>query len=303
MSDIANIYQISYSHETRKILDPGFKVIGDETNPRPEWFEYWHIRKFFLSEILDQNKFYGFLSPKFCEKTRLKSAEIYRFIRENSAADVIMFSPYLDQSALFLNIVEQGWFAHPELKTIFDHICKRYFGNIDHEILVTTSENTVFCNFFVAKPDFWARWFEICEDIFLRTEEGSSDFGKEIAGVTRYKTTSAPIRTFVIERIATLIMSTESKWKKANYPSFDCAVGKMSVAKSTSTLLALDSLKRVYVETRSPEYLLGYFNLRHTLLKGTTLAELEHSPNSPCGAVFTYTQYLLKKLNLGFMIS
>jgi hypothetical protein len=209
-----------------------------------------------------------------------------------------LFSPYLDQSALFLNIIEQGWFAHPELKTIFAEICKRYFNNIDHETLVTTTETTVFCNYFVAKPNFWARWFEICEDIFNLVESGSDPLGREISGETRYKTSTAPMRTFVMERIATLLLHTERHWKSKNHPSYQCAVGKMPVARATTALLALDALKQIYANTHANEYLFSYFNNRLSLLRQTTLPGHLKSTQSPFGAFNKYTSYLLNKMRI-----
>src|SRR5210317_880605 len=112
MTHNAKIFQISYSPEIRTQLDPGFDVTGDETNPRPDWFEYWHIRQFLLSTQLEPSTFYGFFSPKFKEKTNLVASDVHNFIDKHGDKDVISFSPYLDQSALFLNIVEQADYAH-----------------------------------------------------------------------------------------------------------------------------------------------------------------------------------------------
>jgi hypothetical protein len=220
---------------------------------------------------------------------------VFDYIEKYSEFDVILFSPYLEQSALFLNIVEQGWFAHPELKSIFKKICSRYFEKIDHELFVTTSENTVFCNYFVAKPNFWARWFEICEDFFMLVEEGRDLLGTEIAGNTRYKASKASIRTFVIERIATIILAAEKKWTVKNHPSYKCAVGKMPAATSTNLLLALDALKIKYSRTGATEYLKAYFDIRMALLKGYTPIEFENPSIGPAHGLQVYTDYLWEK--------
>ena len=296
MPNSPQIFQICYAPEIRPRLDAGFQITGDESNPRPEWFEYWHIRNFLKSEILDENTFYGFLSPRFTEKTNLGSEQVYRFIESHSDSDVILFSPYLDQSALFLNIIEQAWFAHPELKAIFSEICKRYFKNVDHETLVTTTQNTVFCNYFVAKPDFWARWFEICEDIFNLVDEERDPLGLAIAGQTRYKTSITPMRTFVVERIATLVLCTENKWKVSNHPSHKCAIGKMSVSRATPELLALDALKQVYVRTFAHEYLFSYFENRLSLLRKSSPPSSHTSANSPYNKTLLQSKYIIKKI-------
>ncbi|MBM3336096.1 MAG: hypothetical protein FJY60_00130 [Betaproteobacteria bacterium] len=296
MNKSARVFQISYSPEIRKTLDPGFEVMGDESNPRPEWFEYWHIRSFLKSEVFDENTFYGFFSPKFKEKTKLSAGKVFDYIERHKESDVILFSPYLDQSALFLNIIEQGWFAHPQLKLIFEKVCSRYFDGIDHELIVTTTENTVFSNYFVAKPSFWARWFDICEDLFSIVEQGQDPLGIEIAGNTRYKESKASIRTFVFERIATLILFSEKKWKVKSHPSHECAVGRDRAAKSTNLLLALDALKTRFVQTGSMEYLKAYFDIRIALLKGHTPAEFQDPLIGPAHGLQVYTDHLMKKL-------
>ena len=73
-----HIYQIRY--DSRLELDPGFEVLDNSANERPDWFEYWPIRRFLLNEALDENAFYGFLSPKFKLKTGLNFDSVREFI-------------------------------------------------------------------------------------------------------------------------------------------------------------------------------------------------------------------------------
>ncbi len=75
-------YQILNHYTSRQDLDPGFDVLDNSTNERPDWYEYWPIRKFLLNEPLDENAFYGFLSPKFKLKTNLGAADVVDFIQE-----------------------------------------------------------------------------------------------------------------------------------------------------------------------------------------------------------------------------
>jgi hypothetical protein len=73
------VYQIYYSDETRKSNDSGFLQLDNLGNDRPDWREYWPIRKYLLENTLDENTFYGFLSPKFKDKTGLSSDQVYEF--------------------------------------------------------------------------------------------------------------------------------------------------------------------------------------------------------------------------------
>ena len=75
-----HIYQILNHYTSRQDLDPGFDVLDNSANERPDWFEYWPIRRFLLNESLNEDAFYGFLSPKFHHKTNLSAALVRDFI-------------------------------------------------------------------------------------------------------------------------------------------------------------------------------------------------------------------------------
>src|ERR1700682_4374243 len=64
-----HIFQILNHYTAPQDLDPGFAVLDNSANERPDWYEYWPIRKFLLNEALDEDAFYGFLSPKLKSKT------------------------------------------------------------------------------------------------------------------------------------------------------------------------------------------------------------------------------------------
>lgn len=131
MHNNAELFEICYEPGMTKVSDSGFNLIGDRSTSRPEWHEYWHIRGFLGSEDLKPDIFYGFFSPRFVEKTGMPSLNVNTFAEQNWDSDVILFSPYLDQICFFLNIVEQGWFANPELKKIFEGILRRHFPKLD----------------------------------------------------------------------------------------------------------------------------------------------------------------------------
>src|ERR1700693_5681580 len=87
-----HIYQILNHYTSRQELDPGFDVLDNSANERPDWFEYWPIRKFLQSESLDENAFYGFLSPKFQLKTGLTAAAVRDFVAAaDPVTDVVLF--------------------------------------------------------------------------------------------------------------------------------------------------------------------------------------------------------------------
>jgi len=297
MSTLAHIFQVCYTPELCHQVESGYGVMGDTRNPRPEWYEYWHIRQFLNETSLEDEAFYGFFSPKFKEKTNLSPSQVFGFIASHADADVITFSPYLDNSAFHLNHIEQGRFAHPGLSQALLTVCRDYFDGLDPDTLVTTSENTVFCNYFVAKPAVWRRWLAICEKLFEAIEDENSAL-RSLLGDVSYQGKKIPPQAFIIERIITLVLATDPAIKVAAHPSYGCAVGKWPIAKSTSLLLSMDALKRSYLQTNSDEYLYAYLDLRLNVWKGMTPPEQRQDPNHAYQLVKHLTANIMHKLSI-----
>ena len=204
-------YQILNHYTSPQELDPGFEVLDNSSNERPDWYEYWPIRKFLLNQTLDENAFYGFLSPKFKLKTNLAAAEVRAFVDASSPdTDVILFSPSIHNSALFLNVFEHGNAEHPGLS----QVAGSFFARIGYpqplEDLVSDSRNTVHSNYFIAKPRFWRAWLKITEQLFTVAEMPDDSLGIQLRAPTRYRgRRDVQMKIFLMERVATWILATD----------------------------------------------------------------------------------------------
>lgn len=204
-------YQILNHYTSRQELDPEFGVLDNSDNERPDWYEYWPIRKFLLSQNLDENAFYGFLSPKFKLKTNLGAGEVRDFIEASAPdTDVVLFSPSIHNSAFYLNVFEHGNAEHPGLLAV----ANRFFARIDHpaalENLVSDSRNTVHSNYFIAKPRFWRAWLRITEQLYAIAESADDPLGIELRAPTEYRgSRNVQMKIFLMERIATWILITD----------------------------------------------------------------------------------------------
>jgi hypothetical protein len=204
-------YQILNHYTSRQELDPGFGVLDNSANERPDWYEYWPIRTFLLNENLDENAFYGFLSPKFKLKTNLNAADVRDFLQASDpAVDVALFSPSIHNSAFFLNVFEHGDAEHPGLL----QAAKAFFARINHpqplEDLVSDSRNTVHSNYFVAKPRFWRAWLAVTEQLFAIAEIPEDPLGILLRTPTQYRgRRDVQMKIFLMERIATWILITD----------------------------------------------------------------------------------------------
>jgi hypothetical protein len=206
-----HVYQILNHYTAPRELDPGFEVLDNSANERPDWFEYWPIRKFLLGTALDEDAFYGFLSPKFQLKTSLSSADVREFIGAgDGAADVILLSPSIHNTAYYWNVFEHGDAEHPGLKEVARALLARLGLPADLDALVSDSRNTVLSNYFIAKPRFWRAWLAINEKMFAIAELPGDSLGAALRAPTRYRGgLNVQMKIFVMERLATWLLSAD----------------------------------------------------------------------------------------------
>ena len=208
---LVHIYQILNHYTAREDLDPGFGVLDNSANERPDWYEYWPMRKFLLGEALHEDAYYGFLSPKFGHKTNLTAAAVGEIIgRAADAPDIFLFSPSIHNSAYFLNVFEHGESEHPGLAAVASRFLARLDPAATLDGLVSDSRNTVHSNYFVAKPKFWRAWLAVNERLFAIAESADDPLGAELRALTAYRGGSdVQMKIFVMERMATWILTRD----------------------------------------------------------------------------------------------
>jgi hypothetical protein len=247
-----HIYQILNHYTPRQDLDPGFAVLDNSANERPDWFEYWPIRRFLLNESLNEDAFYGFLSPKFQRKTNLSAMLVRDFIgRSADETDVFLFSPSIHNSAYFLNVFEHGESEHPGLARVAAQLFERIDPGIRFDDLVSDSRNTVHSNYFIAKPRFWRAWLAINEQMFAIAESAHDPLGEQLRLPTSYRgQDNVQMKIFVMERVATWILTRDRSFvARARDPfAARARIYKLPVA------IVCDALKIAYASEGRGQY-------------------------------------------------
>ena len=203
-----HIHQIYYDEATRARLDPGFIAFDNLANERSDWREFWPIRRYLLNATLVEEDFYGFLSPKFYDKTNLKAADVQSFIAACDArTEVVLFSPSIHASAYYLNVFLHGEAQHPGLLGISERLLERAGRPMSLRTLVNDSSDTVFATYLVARPRFWRAWLALNEPIFAIAEGRGDPLGDELRAMTSYGgRANVPMKVFVVERMTSLVL-------------------------------------------------------------------------------------------------
>jgi hypothetical protein len=257
------LFQIYYSAATRQMLEAGYTPLDNSSNERPDWREYWPIRRYFRDQPPRDRDYYGFLSPAFRAKTRLDPRTVLDFVATHAGgADVLLFSPFFDQIAFFLNCWEQGALVHAGARALFDDTLALVAPEFRIEATVGCSRNTVYCNYFIARGTFWREWLARCERLFASAERGDTPLGRALAAPLDYKTQTAPAKVFAVERIASVLLATQATWRVRAYNPLLLPFSSSPVSTLGPELAALDALKIAYLAEGREQYLDAFFRLR-----------------------------------------
>lgn len=266
MPDV-KIHQICYSAATRDQLDPGFIPLDNLVNERPDWREYWPIRRHLLAHPPQGDAFTGFLSPKFREKTGLQASEVQEFVaRQPEGTDVILFSPFFDQIAAYWNIFEHGMNHHQGIFQTFKLAAAMLVPGVTLEAFATDSRNTVFSNYFVARPAFWKEWLAKNEILFSIAEEGQSELATRLNAPVKYAEQELPAKVFMMERVATLLLATNPTWRVQVRDPLLVPMDPL-FQKYRLELICMDALKIASTTRNAGEYRNAYRFLRNQIVQ------------------------------------
>ncbi len=267
MASSARIFQIFYDEKTRASLDPVFEPLDNLSNERPDWFEYWPIRRFLDAVPLDENTYYGFFSPKFQAKTGLTGAAVRDFIAQSDGADVISFSPFPEFGAFHLNVFEHGESCHAGLLDSARTFMSAIGIEAEPASMVMDSRSTVFCNFFVAKPPFWRDWKKTLDACMQNAEAPGTKLHKALVKPTLHDGRFGPqMKIFLMERMVSALLTINPSWKVANFRPFALPVHP-GWAGALTYLAALDALKRAYRNSGDPIYIRSFRDLQGVMIQ------------------------------------
>lgn len=268
------VYQIFYNSDSEKNLAEGFLPLDNTSNERPDWFEFWPIRKFFTQSVLNENAFYGFFSPRLTEKTGIEHSHIQALVSDaKKDIDVLLFPNRWDHLAYFRNVFEHGDAAHPGLMKQTDCFLKDIGVEVDLHGLVSHSGNAVFSNNVVAKPIYWRAWLQLANKFFDYAETDLSENAHLIRSDTVYGKhgiLQVSMKVFIMERLSAIVMAQNDFRIGTLDTSVSAALSDLFFddISARRILQVCDSLKRDFSVTKDEKFLDIFYQLRDLAPKG-----------------------------------
>jgi hypothetical protein len=264
------LYQLGHAARSHPEADAGFTVLDSAAGERNDWGHYPPIRRFLLSTKLDEESYYGFFPSNFRHITGLDATGIRSLIEQRGgAADVISVSPFFDQMALYLNIVEQAGGNCAGGDDAIRECAALIAPEFRPDRHVTTSLDTIFRNCFVARPAFWAEWLRQCDLIFGRAEDSSTPLGRALNSAIARGTDGAQLKALAIEQVASLLLWSQPEWIVSACDAMLLPLSRAPVAALVGMpdLIVLDSLKVAFARSGAELYLATFQQLRNKIVE------------------------------------
>jgi hypothetical protein len=259
------LYQIAWSDEVLAGIEPSYGVLDNRVDARHDWREYWPIRRFLLGEALDEATYYGFFSPKFASKTGLAHQAVLDFVAGAAPdVDVFTFSPQPDMASFFLSVFEQNELFDPGFNAATNAFLAAAGRPLTVDSLVMDSRHIVFSNFIVAKPAFWRAWLDLNEQLFAICEGPDTPLRAMLTHATTYPG-AVERKVFLMERIASLLLTIEPGWKVRAYDTFRLAWSATRLGEQKLDAVISDALKIAMREQGFPEYMEAFAAVRDRL--------------------------------------
>jgi hypothetical protein len=273
------IFQIFYSPDTERQLDPAFTPLDNTANERPDWAELWPIHQALDRGGLGDDELLGFFSPRFRSKTGLSGQEVLASI-EATEADVYSFSPYFEQGVLYANPFLQGEAHHPGLATAAQQLLPRLGMQGDVRSLVCDQSTTVFGNYFVAPGSLWAAWHALAMEVFDICERGRLPVARRLTAPTAHREGAYQMKVFVVERLITLLLEHAGRSAAWLVDPRRAPRSIEGVDLVLDALVVLESLKREY-RRLGDRGLLRQYRLGSQMVRETLVELSGHVPATP----------------------
>lgn len=258
------LYQPYMREDEKNSLPPGVIPWDAGSNTDSSTREY-ELFKQISQANSDSSEPWGLVSRKFTHKSLLSLDDFAHFAEQklSEAYDCVFINPMIGIEALHLNVWQQGvQCGHAGLEKIIEFLEK----SLGLAFNAPMDRNTfAFCNYFIAKPDFWSAYFSFVDRALLLLDQEvtqNTEVGTAYAGTGSYhRDANVTMRPFIIERLfSTFIQNSQFKVASFSHSKhfYECKFGikfgeflfQLSALKNTALLLQQENLLAAYDQIR-----------------------------------------------------
>lgn len=129
------------------------------------------------------------------------------------------------------------------------------------------SRQTVFSNYFVARPAFWRVWLALTEALFVLAEDATHPLHAALTFNTSYGT-NAQRKVFISERLASLLLCLHPEFRVASANTFNFGWSTSRFRQQPEDVYINDALKMAFRESGFPQYMDAFRKMREKFTLG-----------------------------------
>ncbi|HVX99178.1 MAG TPA: hypothetical protein VHA55_05245 [Pseudorhodoplanes sp.] len=183
--------------------------------------EYELFKKIAGQKLYGDSEYWGLISWKFEHKCQIPVADFADYCADRFAEgyDCTFINPMIGNEAFFMNVWEQGTYAHRGMEQIALYL-HRTLGYRTKRWM--SRDCFAMCNYFVANEKFWTAYFAFVDAALQNLEREArqrSPIGMIYQGNAGYgMDPCVTMRPFVIERLLSTFLVSDHGLKIASYP-------------------------------------------------------------------------------------
>lgn len=201
------------------LTEPRFIPLAIEENSFAAWREFRILIDFYRSRKHLGNDRNGIFSPKFRLKSQITADQFFAFCDEHPDADVCLINPFPQWRYFAYNVWMQGECYHPGLTQCAQMLLDA--AEIPIRIDATGRHGPTlmaYSNFWVANSQFWEAYVGGVLNPIAKFLEQEPTHPAAIAVMTdTYHSAQAPFLPFIIERLFSTFLSSNSEFRVASY--------------------------------------------------------------------------------------
>jgi hypothetical protein len=145
---------------------------------------------------------------------------------------------------------------------------------LDLKSLVMHTENTAYCNYFIAKKKFWLHWLELGEKLFHYAESSGSDLSELLYRTTQASQEQLPASKILIqERLVNMVLA-HSGFKSKAFNVFNMPGSVTPLNNFMPQAVEANALKFAAVQMGEPQYLDVYTHKMQTVWEQSGMSKL-----------------------------
>ena len=263
------IFQICFEKDQLNNVDPLLTPFDNTENKYPELREYYNFFKVVDDGLTDDLHAWGMFGPRWKEKMRHDSRLVFDCIENDTSYDVYLFNHARIHDALTFNVWEQGELFHKGIRNVASKCLEQMGYDPDVVNNLMTDQTSCYCNYFVAKKEFWKEYLEFLKRVREELDNLPEDLATIYHGSANYsRDSNLNMFPFIVERMLSTFLLLNPKFKVYARP-YDYTLYEGSLKNFTDVMISLNNLKKLAMKHDSSEIFEQWNSLRDFFIKMT----------------------------------